>query len=343
MRNSASPAEVGSVLFAASRLPPEPDLMTDRLHCLGRLLSWGLCACTLTFTVAGIGCGSLYRRADTKAVRTSVTPVERGQVQLAGPASKPGRYTTRVGLYAFHTDFPIDTTDPLFRELEDLPDQIESELRLPTGTNVIRVHLFDNEDKYHAFLRAKDPKLPLRSAYFFAEPTRSAGQSPDLNVYTWTGPRLKTDLRHELTHALLHGTLKGVPLWLDEGLAGFFEQPVLNDGVNLLHLDALRTYEPLRQGPFRGDMARLEKLSQVNQMGRPEYQEAWAWVHFMLRGEPKARQVLLDHLQILRSTSNPGLLLPKLEAVTGDPAPQLLAYLTKLELPNPSRLRQAGN
>ena len=39
------------------------------------------------------------------------------------------------------------------------------------------------------------------------------------------GDHLRTDLRHELTHALLHGVLKDVPLWLDEGLAGFFELP----------------------------------------------------------------------------------------------------------------------
>jgi hypothetical protein len=313
--------------------------MTDRLHRLRRLtLRAGLFAVGVTAT----GCGSLDRRAEQKVTRTSDPLVERGQATQP-LAARPGKHATRVGQYVFHTDFPLDTSDPLFRELEDLPDQIESELRLPTGTNLIRVYLFDDEDRYHAFLRAKDPKLPLRSAYFFAEPTRGQGLPPDLHVYTWVGPRLKTDLRHELTHALLHGTLKGVPLWLDEGLAGFFEQPAANDGVNLLHLDALRTYEPLRNGPFRGDMARLEKLSQVNQMGRPEYQEAWAWVHYMLRGDAKARQVLLEHLQTLRATSNPGLLLPKLEAAIGDPNPSLVAYLNKLELPSTQgRVRQVA-
>lgn len=313
--------------------------MTDRLHRLNRLLSWAVCV----GAVGTIGCGSLDRRSENKTVRTSDPAIERGQAQATAPAGKPSKFTTRVAQYVFHTDFPIDASDSLFRELEDLPDQIESELRLPASTNLIRVFLFDDEERYHAFLRAKDPKLPLRSAYFFAEPTRGSGLPPDLHVYTWTGPRLKTDLRHELTHALLHGTLKGVPLWLDEGLAGFFEQPILNDGVNLLHLDALRTYEPLRNGPFHGDMARLEKLSQVNQMGRPEYQEAWAWVHFMLRSDAKTRQVLLEHLQTLRTTSTPGLLLPKLEAVVGDPNPQLLTYLSKLDLPSASnRVRQAG-
>ena len=36
------------------------------------------------------------------------------------------------------------------------------------------------------------------------------------------------------------------------------------------------------------------------QMGRAQYQEAWAWVHLMLRGTPAGRQVLLTYLQQLR-------------------------------------------
>ena len=71
------------------------------------------------------------------------------------------------------------------------------------------------------------------------------------------GDHLRTDLRHELTHALLHSVLKDVPLWLDEGLAGYFELPPENDGVNPQHL------ELLRRGPFQPDLARLESLEQV--------------------------------------------------------------------------------
>jgi hypothetical protein len=312
--------------------------MTDRPP---RPLRFALPAALVGAVAALSGCGTLSPRP-TADGKPPESPVERGQAQAAPAAAavRPSAYSTRVGQYVFHTDFPLDTADSLFRELEDLPEQIERELKLPTGTNLIRVYLFDDEARYHAFLKAKDRRLPLRSAYFFAEPARGTGVPPDLHVYTWAGPRVRTDLRHELTHALLHGTLKGVPLWLDEGLAGFFEQPPANDGVNLLHLDALRNGEVLRDGPFRGDLARLERLSTVNDMGRPEYQEAWAWVHFMLRGNGKARQVLLDHLQALRATPTPGSLLTKLTAALGDPNPLLLAYLSTLDLPAPGKVRQ---
>ena len=57
------------------------------------------------------------------------------------------------------------------------------------------------------------------------QPRRFGGEE-DLLVYTYWGDRIQQDLRHELTHALLHSVLKDVPLWLDEGLAEYFEMPV---------------------------------------------------------------------------------------------------------------------
>ncbi|MCU0702477.1 MAG: DUF1570 domain-containing protein [Fimbriiglobus sp.] len=298
---------------------------------------------TLRSTLAGwlvlsgvIGCGSVPWKSATPR---PAPPAEVRNPVAIGPAEKrPSVHATRVGRYVFHTDFEFDTHSALLRELEELPDQIEAELRVPASDSLIQIYLFDREDKYHAFLRAKDPKLPLRSAYFFAEPGRGLGSPPELHVYTWMSDRLRVDLRHELAHALLHGTLKTVPLWLDEGLAGYFEQPPTNGGVNAAHLEALRA--PESGGRFRPDLARLEKLKSVDQMGRPEYQEAWAWVHFMLHADANTRQVLLNHLQALRTTATPGLLLPKLEAAVGDVNPLLAAHLTRLD--QSGKVRHAG-
>ena len=298
---------------------------------------------TLRFALAGwlvtsgvVGCGSVAWKQPAPLAAVSVDP--RAQFAAAPSDKRPATHAARVGRYVFHTDFEFDAHSPLLRELEELPDHIESVLGVPAADALIQVFLFDREEKYHAFLRAKDPKLPMRSAYFFAEPGRGLGSPPELHVYTWASDRLRIDLRHELTHALLHGTLKTVPLWLDEGLAGYFEQPPANGGVNAAHLEALRV--PEGGGRFRADLARLEKLKSVEQMGRPEYQEAWAWVHFMLHGDAKTRQVLLTHLQALRTTATPGLLLPKLDAAVGDVYPLLTTHLSKLDAP--MKVRQAA-
>ena len=89
----------------------------------------------------------------------------------------------------------------------------------------------------------------------------------------------------------------------------------------------------LRRGPFQPDLGRLEKLDQVRQMEKPEYREAWAWVHLMLRTTPEARQVLRDYLQTLRTSPTPGPLLPKLAAAVGDPDAALAAHLGRLDYP----------
>ncbi|HJZ58257.1 MAG TPA: hypothetical protein VKE74_25165 [Gemmataceae bacterium] len=243
-------------------------------------------------------------------------------------AAPPGKHATRRGPYVFYHDFELDSAEPLFAELEALPDLVYGELRLPPGNGIIQVFLFDTQDRYERYMRGRYRHLPTRRAYFIAEP-RIGGGTDDLKVFTWMGDHLRTDLRHELTHALLHSVLKDVPLWLDEGLAGFFELPPANDGVNPQHL------EMLRRGPFQPDLGRLERLDQVRQMEKPEYREAWAWVHLMLRSSPEAKAVLCEYLQTLRTNPLPGPLLPRLREVLPDPEQALADHLGRIEYPRP--------
>ena len=244
-------------------------------------------------------------------------------------AKRPSKNWLRVSQYAICTDFDLNPTDPLFRELEDLPGQIQSELKLPPGNSVIQVFLFETQESYEAYMTVRYPKLPLRRAYFIAEPRAATGD--DLLVYTWMGDHLRTDLRHELTHAVLHSVLKSVPLWLDEGLAGFFELPVANRGLNESHL------EILQKGAFQPDLARLEKLGKVSQMEKPEYRESWAWVHFLLRGSPAAKDGLLAYLVELQTNPNPGPLAAKIKETFPEPEAALVDHLSTLSLSKPAR------
>ncbi len=244
----------------------------------------------------------------------------------------PGKHATRRGAYVFYHDFELDRDESLFAELEALPDQVNGELRLPPGNTVIQVFLFETQERYERYMfdreRGRYRHLPSRRAYFITEP-RIGGGGDELKVFTWMsgGEHLRTDLRHELTHALLHGVLKDVPLWLDEGLAGYFELPPGNEGVNPSHL------ETLRRGPFQPDLARLEGFDQVRQMEKPEYRESWAWVHLMLRGSPESRKVLQNYLQVLRTNPNPGSLLERLQEVYPDTNEALAEHLGKIESP----------
>jgi hypothetical protein len=234
------------------------------------------------------------------------------------PGKKP---PFRCGNYVFYYDFDLDRRDPLFAELEALPDQVFSELDLQPTNAIVQVYLFETHERYERYMHSRYPRLPDRRAYMIAEPR--IGGADELKVFTWMGDHLRTDLRHELTHALLRSVLKDVPLWLDEGLAGFFELPPASDGLNAQHL------EQLARGPFKPDLARLERLTDVPDMQKPEYREAWAWVHLMLRGSPASRQVLRDYMQVLRTTAKPGPLLPRLKDALGEPDEALYTHLTQ--------------
>jgi hypothetical protein len=257
--------------------------------------------------------------------RLSLLPNREARGSGHGPTALPSKFSQRLSQFVFVSDFEVKVDQAPFRELSGLREHVLKELHLPAPppSVLINVYLFEDRDRYEQFMKAHYPKLPRRRAFFVAQP-RGVGSGDDLLVYTFWGDHVRQDLRHELTHAMLHSILKDVPLWLDEGLAEYFELPTEAKGVNRQHVEIIQ-----RDG-FKPDMARLEQLSEVEQMTPVEYREAWAWVHFMLRGSPEGRKVLLAYLQQLRSTSSPGALQPKLKAKLPEFNEALLAHLSKL-------------
>ena len=258
-----------------------------------RRLSWALLLAALCWGVT-TGC-HLFPLA----------PVTNERPERENVPGAPSKYSHRVSQFVFMSDFEIQKNLPIFRELANLREQVYKELQLPPSTALVQVFLFEDKERFERFIELKYPYLPKRRAFFVAQPRRLGG-AEDLFVYTYWGERIQQDLRHELTHALLHCVLKDVPLWLDEGLAEFFEVPPGWNGVNLQHVEQLR-------GKSKFDLDRLEQLVKVVDMNPAEYREAWAWVHLMLRSTPQARQVLIAYLQDLRNNSRPGPLRPRME------------------------------
>jgi hypothetical protein len=254
-------------------------------------------------------------------------PDGKEQVVQGQAVAKPGKYHFRESQFVFFSDFPLKQNLPIFQELSELREQIRGELQLPESNTLIKVYLFEDEAKYVSYMRANYTNLPIRRAFFVKLKHEHNAALDDLFVFTWWGVRIRQDLRHELTHGILHSVCKDVPLWLDEGLAGIYELPPENNGVNSDHIDQVR------RGSFQSDLARLEKLSEVKQMLKPEYREAWAWAHFMLRGKPEAKAVLLSYMQQLRTQSKPPPLLPKLEEAFAAPNDALAEHLSLLEFP----------
>jgi hypothetical protein len=261
------------------------------------------------------GCGLFGGRDDQPPAATIAPPA------LPGKAG-----AQRVSQFVFYSDTPLQPNAPLFEELSRLRDSVFYELHLPPSNTVVQVYLFDDQDRYERYMRYRYPELPKRRAFFVAHPGTPGGPR-ELLVFTYWGDHLRQDLRHELTHALLNSVLREVPLWLDEGLAEFFELPPERDGLNSLHVDTLRKDSVVL------DLAALERLDQVPQMGRAQYQESWAWVHLMLRDSPQAKLVLLSYLQQLREPTPPGPLLPRLRQIYPNPSDALARHLAAFDSP----------
>lgn len=262
------------------------------------------------------------------AVLAGCASLRQAQPVAADLPPLPSKKQVRRGPYVFLSDAELNKREnaALLKELEELPEQIYRDLHLPDGTNIIHVYLFTDRQRFEEYMKAHFKDLPSRRAFFMARSDERRGD--ELMVFTYWGNRIREDLRHELTHALLHSVLKDVPMWLDEGLAEYYEVPPDLAGLNHKHLSALRPGTP---GAWTPDLARLEKITQVKDMSPADYREAWAWTHLMLNGSPEVRNVLLSYVQELRHTREPGPFAPRLAAVTSSPESLLKQHIAILD------------
>jgi hypothetical protein len=268
---------------------------------------------------------ALPRRCSRRQALASWLSLATASGCVFGRADKvalPRKHSLRADQLLIQSDFKLDTSHPLVEDLLALRQQVSRSLSLPLGTRQVLVYLFSDDATYRRYWEVTYPGLPIRRAYFVQSPSR------ELAVYTAWGDRVQEDLRHEFTHGLLHASLEAVPLWLDEGLAEYFEVIGSDPGtVNQEYAHLLTT--GLRNG-WRPDMARLETLEEVKDMQRADYREAWLWVHWMLHGDDSAREVLLGYLRELRTNPNPGKLSSRVFAEVPSAEERVVAYTATL-------------
>ena len=147
-------------------------------------------------------------------------------------------------------------------------------------------------------------------------------------MYAHWSDRFAEDLRHEVAHGYLHAVAPGLPLWLDEGLAEYFEVPRGNSGLNRPHLDLLADMTD-HEG-WRPDLARLEQLKNAAAMEQLDYAESWAWVYFLLHSDPPTRELLTNYLADVRTNDSVEPLSTRLAEYRSEPEQQLALYLVNV-------------
>ncbi len=203
--------------------------------------------------------------------------------------------TRQAGSFVCRADFSLADYQGLLGELTRLQTDLTRELGIPAAGEPIEVYLFHDQATYARYLQRYLPGVPYRRALYVK------GRGPG-RVFAYRGDQFEIDLRHECTHALLHAGLPEVPLWLDEGLAVYFQLPAKQRAYDNPHLDALR--RDTRRGAVPS-LEALEKASGLADMGLAEYRGSWAWVHFMLHGPTAAHDELKAYLAALGEKSPP--------------------------------------
>ena len=201
----------------------------------------------------------------------------------------------QIGPYLIRSEFTLKNVQGLVEDLVDLQADIERQLGLKCEPKEIQIHLFRSRSSYVDYLSKRVPEGVKRKALFVQG--TDAGR-----VYAYQNRDMETDVRHETTHALLHSALPYVPMWLDEGLAEYFEvSPGLREKHNPHHGE-LKWVIPFG---WRPGLERLEAKRELQDMGKKDYRDSWGVIHFILHGPPAAREALANYFQEVESGKMP--------------------------------------
>ncbi|MEX2317593.1 MAG: hypothetical protein WD669_10610 [Pirellulales bacterium] len=220
------------------------------------------------------------------------------------------------GPFVSRATFPLHDYERLLADLPELQRTLTRTLGVPAARQPIHIYLFADAAEHQRYIEARFPKFPYRQALFI----QSDGES---GVYAYRHPALDVDLRHECTHALLHAVLFEVPLWLDEGIAEYFEMPPSQRAFDHPNYESLRWN--MRLGMVRS-VETLEDRRELADMNSLDYRYSWAWVHFMLHGPEAAHRTLVEYLAELRQPADGGRLSKRLEAAMPNSSERLVQH-----------------
>ena len=121
---------------------------------------------------------------------------------------------------------------PLRAELIALRREVIDTFDLADVGPPIELFIFGERASYQRYLSRDFPRFAAARLY--------VEQNGAARIFAHRGPELEIDLRHEATHALLHAALPNIPLWLDEGLAEYFELPQIRRAAARPYVEAIQ-------------------------------------------------------------------------------------------------------
>ena len=256
-----------------------------------------IAVCTLAAPVFGFPWNTLLPgRQERGFEQGRFPPRDQGQTGQSRQMNQTGQagQSGRIGPFLITAGFNLVEIKTELDSVGNIYSEISRILKLPPIREEIEIRIFTNESEWKEFFRNNIPNTQYRRAMYIRKETlldKKRGK-----IYLYRSPRLGNDMRHECTHALLAASLgKSVPIWLDEGLAEYYEIP--SDRIN--NPDWLeRTRNRIQSGALE-DIQALEKVEGMDRMTKDRYGDAWAWVCYLLNGPIQIRDVLPSYFNDL--------------------------------------------
>lgn len=237
-------------------------------------------------------------------------------------ASEPARWSSEISIRQFrvHSDFELDATEDLVAELDGMSHSIEQLLGVEVEQSEVHIVLFQTQAEYRRYMLNYFPQLPERRALYIQD--RGPGM-----LFTHWHRDIAIDLRHEVTHALLNQTGHHLPLWLDEGLAEYYEVKADGRFQDCDYLSSVASRARLGLVP---SLEKLEALVVQPTFDETNYRDSWAWVHFMLHRSQATRKLLVGYIHGVRSGAEQLKLSRQLKAMLPDLEKEFQAHFASL-------------
>jgi hypothetical protein len=226
----------------------------------------------------------------------------------------------RSAHYRIHTNLTQRETVPFGRHMDALFEQYDKRFRRLSGNTIQRMplYLFETEQQYDRFLQENGIDATHSGGMFFV-----THQFQGLATWTDARSRRKTFevLQHEGFHQFAwHAFGPSMPVWLNEGLAQYFESAVLNeDGRMTLGLTCAARIDRVKAALAQDDALAIDTLTRITPRQwagvlrrSPDranllYAQSWSLAYFLIHGGEGAHQPkLIDYLERLSRGDRPG-------------------------------------
>ena len=197
-----------------------------------------------------------------------------------------------------------------FEEIRALFQHLYPALRVDSGKPTI-VFALKNEDSLKLLIPSYGQNSKGMHLGGFYHPSYDKNFAVIRTDIRGTGPLGNHTLYHEYTHAYFRYNFRGLPMWLDEGLAEYYGNTSIESkeaGVGMPNETQLRT---LKENAFLPvdqlvTIDRTSPLYNTREHSGIFYAESWALVHYlMISDDVRGQDLINKYLHALHATDDP--------------------------------------